>query len=129
VRLLASSGLETALVPIHQRLGYALLGVLGVGLLIALLAIRDHRLLPTTRAYLWLAVAAVALQGILGITLVIAGARPGDGLHFIYGPLTLVTLPLTLLFCRGAGPRREAWTLAAGFLIALLLAFRAIQTG
>jgi len=125
----ASSGLVNVLHGVHQRLGYALLAVLVGGLLLALLAVRDHGRLPTARAYLWLATAALALQGILGISLVVSGARPAEGLHFLYGPLTLVTLPITLLFCRGTGPRREAWTLSCGFLFAFLLALRAVMTG
>jgi heme A synthase len=117
------------LVTVHQRLGYALLAVLVVGLVLALLAVRDVRRLPTVRAYLWLAVAALVLQGIVGISLLLVGERPAQGLHVMYGPLALVSLPLTVLFARGWAPRREAWTFAAGFLVALLLAIRALMTG
>ena len=123
------TGAAGALVDVHQRLGYALLILLAAGVLLALLAVRDPRLLPTARAYLWLAFAAVGVQGVAGISLLLAGQRPAQGLHVMYGPLTLVTLPLTLLFTRGTGPRREAWTLVAGFVVALLLAFRAVSTG
>lgn len=127
--VLASSGATGVLDAVHQRLGYALLAVLAAGLLLALLTVRDQRLLPTVRSYVWLAIAAVSLQGLLGILLAVTGARPAEGLHFLYGPLVLVTLPLTLLFCRGAGQRREAWTLTVGFLLAVLLAVRALMTG
>ena len=123
------SGATAALVTAHQRLGYALLVVLGAGVVLAAFSIRDPRRLPTLRAYLWLAVGVVALQGVAGISLVIAGQRPAQGLHLLYGPLTLVSLPLAVLFARGWAPRREAWTLAAGFVVALLLAFRAVVTG
>ena len=123
------SGAAGALTWAHQHLGYALLVVLAAGIVLALLAARDPRWLPTVRSYLWLAVAAVVLQAIGGISLLFAGQRPSEGLHLMYGPLTLVALPLTLLFTRGTAPRREAWTLAAGFLIALLLAMRAVMTG
>jgi heme A synthase len=123
------SGAAGVLVTVHQRLGYALLAVLVVGLVLALLAVRDVRRLPTVRAYLWLTVAALVLQGIAGISLLLVGERPAEGLHVVYGPLTLVSLPLTVLFARGWAPRREAWTFAAGFLVALLLAIRALMTG
>jgi hypothetical protein len=112
------SGAAGVLVTVHERLGYAFLIVLAAGLVLALLAVRDVRRLPTVRAYLWLAVAALVLQGIAG-----------EGLHLMYGPLALVSLPLTVLFARGWAPRREAWTFAAGFLVALLLAIRALMTG
>ena len=123
------TGAAGVLVSVHQRLGYALLLVLGAGVVLAALAVREAGRLPTVRAYLWLAFAAVVVQGIAGVSLLFAGQRPAQGLHLMYGPLTLVSLPLALLFARGWNPRREAWTLAAGFLIALLLAFRAVSTG
>jgi hypothetical protein len=123
------SGALGALITVHERLGDALLIVLAAGVVLGALAVRNGSLLPTVRSYVWLSVAAVALQGVGGISLLIAGQRPAEGLHLMYGPLTLVTLPLTLLFTRGTGPRREAWTLVAGFVVALLLAFRAVSTG
>ena len=123
------SGALGVLVSVHERLGDALLIVLAAGVVLGALAVRNGSLLPTVRAYVWLAFAAVVLQGVGGISLLIAGQRPAEGLHLMYGPLTLVTLPLTLLFTRGTGPRREAWTLVAGFVVALLLAFRAVSTG
>lgn len=130
-KLLAAqpSGALGVLVGVHQRLGVALLIVLAAGVVLGTLAVRSASLLPTLRSYLWLALAAVVLQGVAGISLLIAGQRPADGLHVMYGPLTLITLPLALLFTRGAAPRREAWILVAGFVVALLLAFRAVSTG
>ena len=116
------SGAAGVLVTVHERLGYALLVVLAAGLLLALLTVRDTRRLPTVRAYLWLSVVGLVLQGI-------AGEEQADGLHLMYGPLALASLPLTVLFARGWAPTREAWTFAAGFLIALLLAIRALMTG
>ena len=103
--------------------------MLVAGVVLAALAVRNDGILPTVRSYLWLAFAAVVLQGIGGISLLVAGQRPAEGLHLMYGPLTLVTLPLAVLFARGTAPRREAWTLVAGFVVALLLAFRAVSTG
>ena len=122
-------GATSALITVHDRLGLALLIVLAAGVVLSALAVRDQGLLPTVRAYLRLAFAAVVLQGIGGISLLLAGQRPAAGLHVMYGPLTLISLPLTLLFARGTVPRREAWTLTAGFVVALLLAFRAFSTG
>lgn len=127
--LLAAGGAAGALASVHQRLGYALVAVLVIGALLSLWAVRDQRRLPTVRAYLWLAFAAISLQAVLGIALVIAGRRPPDGLHFLYGPLTWVSLPFALLMARGPSVRREAWILAAGFAVAFLLAMRALMTG
>ncbi len=123
------SGALGTLLTVHDRLGDALLIVLVAGVVLAALAVRNDGILPTVRSYLWLAFAAVVLQGIGGISLLVAGQRPAEGLHLMYGPLTLVTLTLAVLFARGTSPRREAWTLVAGFVVALLLAFRAVSTG
>ena len=127
--LLAATGAASVLISVHQRYGYALVAVLVIGALLSLWAVRDERRLPTVRAYLWLSFAAVSLQAVFGIALVIAGRRPPDGLHFLYGPLTWVALPFALLLARGPSARREAWILAAGFTVAFLLAVRAIMTG
>ncbi len=87
------------------------------------------RYLPTVRVYLWLAFVAVTIQGLLGLGLLITGDRPGDGLHYLYGPLTFLTLPAAAVISRGGTPRREAWMLAAGFLFAMLFSIRSLGTG
>ena len=127
--LVAASGVTGVLVAIHQRLGYALLAVLAIGLVLSLLAVRSPHHLPTVRAYLWLSFAALSVQAALGIALAIAGQRPADGLHFIYGPVSWVALPVALLCARGGSARREAWILTLGFLVAFLLVVRALMTG
>jgi heme A synthase len=119
----------TFLIQLHQRLGFALLIVLLAGAVAAVVAVRSAGMLPTLRTYLWLAFAAISLQAVLGIVLLTLGERPTDGLHLLYGPLTFLALPVTALLSRGAPRRSEAWTLAAGFVVALLLAFRALSTG
>lgn len=98
-------------------------------MVLAAVAARRPSLLATAHAYLWLAFAAIAVQALLGLVLLVGGERPAQGLHFLYGPLAFVSLPLASGLSRGGAARREAWLLAAGFLAALLFAFRALGTG
>src|SRR5438445_517195 len=47
------------------------------------------------------AVAAIAAQALLGIILGVSGSRPADGLHFVFGPATLLALPIATRVARG----------------------------
>jgi hypothetical protein len=98
-------------------------------MILAAAATRRASLLPTTRAYLWLGFAAITVQALLGIVLLVGGQRPAQGLHFLYGPLAFLSLPVASGLSRGGAVRREAWLLAAGFLAALLFSLRALGTG
>jgi hypothetical protein len=98
-------------------------------MVLAAAATRRPSLLATTRAYLWLGFAAISVQAVLGLVLLVGGERPTQGLHFLYGPLTFLSLPVASGLSRGGALRREAWLLAAGFLAALLFAFRSLGTG
>ena len=126
--MVAASSAPSFLVDVHQRLGFALILVFLVGMVAAAVATRGIRYLPTIRVYLWLAFAAVTVQGLLGLGLLVTSDRPGDGLHYLYGPLTFLTLPAAAVMSRGGTPRREAWMLAAGFLFALLFSIRSLGT-
>ncbi|HYA00220.1 MAG TPA: hypothetical protein VEK76_07685 [Candidatus Binatia bacterium] len=127
--MLAAGGFESALVNVHQRLGFALVVILLAGAVAAALAIRGQRFLPTVRAYLWLAFAAITVQAALGLAMLVLGGRPSQGLHLLYGPLTFVTLPATALLSRSGTGRREAGMLAVGFVLAFLFSIRALGTG
>ncbi|MGA8015229.1 MAG: hypothetical protein WCB85_04860 [Candidatus Dormiibacterota bacterium] len=124
-----ASGAQSLLVDVHQRFGFALIVVFLIGMVAAAVASQALRYLPTVRVYLWLAFVAVTIQGLLGLGLLITGDRPGDGLHYLYGPLTFLTLPAAAVISRGGTPRREAWMLAAGFLFAMLFSIRSLGTG
>lgn len=76
-----------------------------------------------------LATVAVALQALFGIVLAAAGQRPQDGLHFLFGPLTLLALPVARWAARDRAPRHGAVIVATGWLITLGLGLRAVGTG
>jgi heme A synthase len=75
--------------------------------------------------------AVVVLQAIFGIVLATAGARPQDGLHFLFGPLTLLSLPVARGIARTPRwtARTHAVVVAAGWVMTLGLGLRAVGTG
>ena len=74
---------------------------------------------------------AMVLQAVFGIVLAAAGARPQDGLHFVFGPLTLLALPGARGIAAGqrASQRAAAVTIALGWVVTLGLSLRAVGTG
>lgn len=76
-----------------------------------------------------LATAALGLQAVFGVVLVAAGERPQDGLHFLFGPLSLLALPVARWEARGRAPRAAAAIVLAGWAVTLGLSLRAVGTG
>ncbi len=75
--------------------------------------------------------AVAVLQAIFGIVLAALGARPQDGLHFVFGPLTLLSLPVARGIARTPRwtARTHAVVIAAGWVVTLGLGLRAVGTG
>ena len=80
-------------------------------------------------AFGWLATLTIAAQAVLGITLAAAGKRPIDALHFVFGPATLLALPIAVLGARGRTIRAAGLILGAGWLLTLALSLRAAGSG
>ncbi len=68
-------------------------------------------------------------QGVLGILLVIGGARPADWLHLLYGVLVALSWPGAYIYTHARGDRREAGLYALVSFFVFGLALRAIMTG
>jgi hypothetical protein len=114
---------------VHQRVGAAIILLGLVGAVWGAVQLWRRSVSPTFRAYVRLLAALIALQAIFGIVLVIGGNRPTDGLHFIYGPATLLALPVAIGLSAGRDTRGEAGTLLVGCVAVVLLAARAVTTG
>ncbi len=72
----------------------------------------------------------ILFQGLLGIILLISGARAANGLHWLYGASAAVTLPgIYYIYARNKPERLQALALAAGALFIVGLAIRGITTG
>ncbi len=84
-----------------------------------------------------LIVAAVigALQGLLGVLLVILGQKPGTGtglywLHYVYGAIVAFVLPVAVTYATsGKNVRRDVLIFSIGALILVAAAVRALMTG
>jgi hypothetical protein len=71
----------------------------------------------------------VLVQGLLGVVLYLAGARPANGLHWLYGASAAVTLPGVYSFVRHRSGRLQSLYLGFGALFIFGLAIRGITTG
>jgi heme A synthase len=114
---------------VHHRLAEAvqLLGV--VGALWAGYCVIRRTPSPGLRVYLLLSEGVIGVQAVLGIGLAVAGHRPHDSLHFVYGPLVLLSLPVAYLVGTRTDERGEHLALLGGCVAVVLLSLRAIQTG
>lgn len=70
-----------------------------------------------------------AVQGLVGLGLFVAGQRPTELLHIVYGFFAVLFLPGAYLWAQGASKRREAVILAAAAWIVAIAYFRGISTG
>jgi heme A synthase len=69
------------------------------------------------------------LQGLIGISIFLGGRRPHDPLHWLYGVLLVLLLPIAATYASGRGPRREALVYGIAGLFMAGLAIRALTTG
>ncbi|TMB90995.1 MAG: hypothetical protein E6J44_01720 [Chloroflexi bacterium] len=75
------------------------------------------------------------LQGILGVTLLLLGQRPGTGtdlyyLHYVYGGIVALVIPVALTYATGGKkPRRDILIFSIAALILFAAGFRAWMTG
>jgi heme A synthase len=117
------------MISVHRELAVALVLLTLCGTLWAGYAASKSRLSNRLRGFGWLTMLAVSAQAVLGAVLAIAGNRPADGLHFLFGPATLFALPIAMLGARSRPPRTAALILCAGWLLTLALSLRAAGSG
>ncbi len=68
-------------------------------------------------------------QGVIGIVLLLMGARPEDWLHLLYGVLVALAWPGVYLYTGGRNTRSEAAIYALVSFFIFGLAIRAVMTG
>jgi len=69
------------------------------------------------------------LQGVVGVGMVLGGRRPHDPLHWLYGVLLVLLLPIAASYTTGRGSRREALVYGIAGVFMAGLAIRALTTG
>jgi len=104
----------------------ALALTLAVGLLTLA---RDRSPQPWLDRIILADLAVGAMAALSGLALVLAGDRPRDTLHLIYGVIVLAVVPGTRYMARAGGWRRRAGWISLGALLGLLVVGRLAMTG
>ena len=114
---------------IHLALTVATALALALTLAVGLLTlVRDRSPQPWLDRIILLDLAVGALAALTGLALVLAGDRPRDTLHLLYGVVVLAVVPGTRYMARaGRWSRRAGW-IAIGALVGLLLVARLAMT-
>ncbi len=81
------------------------------------------------RATLVLTEGLFIVQGLVGIAMFLGAARPHDPLHWLYGPLLVIVLPIAASYLSGRDSRREVLVYGVATLFMFGLAIRAYMTG
>jgi hypothetical protein len=69
------------------------------------------------------------LQDLVGGLLFLTGARPGEGLHFVYGAIVLLAIPVAYVYSDQKQVRRDIIIMTIAVVAVLGAAFRAWATG
>jgi len=125
-----AGGLLSALLFLHNglfRAGLLLTVIIGIWGLVMY-----FRKLPPGggfRSTLVLTEVLFILQGLIGVGMFLGGRRPHDSLHWLYGVLLVLLLPIAATYVGGRGPRREALVYGIAGLFMAGLTIRALTTG
>ncbi|MEO7003010.1 MAG: hypothetical protein ABI068_14435 [Ktedonobacterales bacterium] len=84
---------------------------------------RSFRILLITTATFGL------LQCIWGALLFANGARPGDQLHYVYGAIVLLAIPVAYVYSDQKRIRRDILIMGIGLILVIGAAVRAFMTG
>jgi heme A synthase len=72
--------------------------------------------------------AVFIVQGLLGAVLFVGGRRPHDALHWLYGVLLVIVLPIAATYTSGRDDRRQSLVYGVAGLFMAGLAIRALTT-
>ena len=81
------------------------------------------------RGTLFIGEGMLAIEALTGMGLFVTGHRPPDDLHFLYGALAPLILPLSLSVARTRPGRQVPLIYGVAALLIVGLAIRAIVTG
>jgi hypothetical protein len=69
------------------------------------------------------------LQAIIGGLMYLQGARPGDGLHYVYGGIVLLAIPVAYVYSDQHQMRRDIIIMVIAAVAVIGAAVRAFMTG
>ena len=126
----APSGFTRLMISIHQRLGVALLVLGFFGTVWGIRGVVRRVTDPGFRTYCILLFVAIVVQAAFGLVLA-AGLHqhPADVLHWLYGGLALISLPLAYMYAQTKSGRGEAVFMMLGALAVFLFSVRTLMTG
>jgi hypothetical protein len=70
-----------------------------------------------------------ALQALWGILLFLTGPHPSEGLHFVYGGIVLLAIPVAYVYSDQKEVRRDIIIMTIAVLAVIGAAIRAVMTG
>ena len=130
--------MQSALLSIHNALFFVILVaglvtlVCGIALLVMRRQVDSGAAAGTLRTFRILLAVTAALglvQDIFGGLLLLSGARPGEALHFVYGAIVLLAIPLAYVYSDQQQVRRDIVIMTIAVVAVLGAAFRAFATG
>lgn len=130
-------GIHTFFVPVILLAG-ALTLICGIVLLTLRRGVADDQTPASsaaplfTRIFRWLLVATAALgalQAIVGGLIFLTGARPGEPLHYVYGAIVLLAIPLAYAYSDQKRVRRDLIIMIIAAVAIIGAAVRALMTG
>jgi heme A synthase len=89
-----------------------------------------RRMTPTAsfRSVLVLTEGLFIVQGLLGVTIFLSGGHPRDPLHWLYGVLLVIVLPVAATYTSNLEDRRQSLVYGVAGLFMVGLAIRAVTT-
>ncbi|HEX9037724.1 MAG TPA: hypothetical protein VF808_12135 [Ktedonobacterales bacterium] len=81
------------------------------------------------RILLWVTAGLGALQAVFGGLLYLAGERPGEVLHYVYGGIVLLAIPVAYVYSDQKRVRRDLIIMVIALVAVIGAAVRALMTG
>lgn len=129
----------TTLIKIHEDTAPVILAAGAITLIwgiVVLILVRGRRAeqgsggtLRIFRVLLTITAALGLVQAVLGGLMYLQGAVPGDALHFVYGGIVLLAIPVAYVYSDQAKVRRDIIIMVIAVVAVIGAAVRAWMTG
>lgn len=125
----------TTLEQIHGDMAPVILAAGGITLICGIVALIVARggggagVMRVFRVLLTITAALGLVQAILGGLLYLQGARPAEGLHYVYGGIVLLAIPVAYVYSDQAKVRRDIIIMVIAVVAVVGAAVRAMMTG
>jgi heme A synthase len=118
------------MVQLHQTVAFALAMLMLLLALWGLIAgVANRSVGGSFRSTYILSIGVFGLQAVIGLALLVSGARPRDTLHILYGIVPFLALGYAFSYSARMKPRNESLTLGVAALFTFGLIIRAYTTG